>query len=614
MENGRLIINFSLEPSDVMQYLSGIPADELTRAEIFDFRLITPRETTARVLYPSDFDTDNSIHKAAIDDYIREMGQLSRLGPSSGKNIRSIRFQDLSLYWLTPMSQKNPQDSVLKSLHYFKFLSRHLRFENREILVVLPSTELHFQGTVLKYLVAKGARQECVRFNSPVKTKFSLRILLSYLRVFRRKINTAKKTMPVVESNGERIDDLILTCYPETWKGDERGDRVLGGIERLASEHGRKVKYLPFFLDLASLNELHNSQKFDQRFFHCFPTRMQIFRYYLSLIRCYIAIKRLKLSYHDFSFVDRHSVTHELMEVLHHKMEFFCNYLWLRNYFSGGRNIGNFYYQDEFYNTGRLISAAIEASRFRPDTYYGVQHGLFYEAHTVYILTDDELCPLGKYPGLPTPSKFIVWGEYFRELFLSYNTLPRNYAISAGNIDYIIRRRAVPESAWLANPASPTMLWCLTLKADLVNIYNTVVKDFVALHPEVRVVIRVHPLYDIRSFILNELIVPGTEGSFCFSEHSSVFDAIREADIVLTNSASTVFLDSLIVKKIVVEFVNPNYYMGSLAADMTFKVCNLADMNAFYKGYRSGNLRPAEVERLLELEERKWKQIFSLAA
>ena len=602
------IINFSYEPGDITGIISGISPADLLNAEILDFTATVSKDLNARVFYPSDFDSTNEIHQAAIQDYINEMGLLSRCyEKGKNKNVRSLMLGGLSLYWLTQVSQKNPQDSVLKNFHYFKFLLPKFSLEEKNILVVLPELCLHFQNAITQFLIKQGVKRNSIKFNTTVKSKFSFRILLSYIRVFYKQINQARQQLPKVQKAESCFDDLIFTPYPGGWIENER-DIVLSGIEKLSLKNGRNPKYCPIFFDFKSLPTFKNSTKFDQNYFACFPSKVQILTFFKELIASFFQVSNLNFELEHITFVDNTALKYEFTLVLHHKMEYFCNNIWLKNYFDKDRRAFNVFYQDEFFNSGRLISETIRHSKNPNIISYGVQHGLIYEAHTVYLLNDLEINPLDKYEGMPMPSKFIVWGNYFKELFLSYNSLPETYILVAGHLDYIFKRGEL-----LIEPVNetkrPKLLWCTTLKVDVVNMYKSVVRDFAITHPEMDIEIRFHPIVNLKDFVQNELLEEVLRNRFTYSNHSGIFDAIQDADLVLTNSGSTVFIDCLIARKIALSYVNNDYFMGSLGQKEVRHISNLADMNRAYLDFCKGTEIAAPVDDLLQLNLNVWNTI-----
>lgn len=606
-----IIINFSYAHKDIAGVISGMQEKDIPQIDILDFTSVVPRHQARKVYYPTDLDPDGHIHKAAISEYIHQMGLLSRaVDKNNGETIRSIRVLELSLFWLTRISQKNPQDSVLKNFYYFKHLVHKLSLTNKKVIVVLPQICANFQSVLTTFLLLQNIKKEHLQFNSKIKANYSFRIFLSYIRAFYKKIRQTRNYTKRNTGEPTLVNDLIFTSYPSGWKEDKKGDIVLSDIERLSLEKHRSPKYCPVFFSYESLPGFKSDEKFDLGYFAFFPSELQVMRLFKDLLRAYRRIINLDLDLEQITFVDNTALRYEFLDVLHHKLEYFCNYLWLRNYFDKDDRSYKVFYQDEFFSTGRLISEAVRNSKNNNIQSYGVQHGLFYEAHTVYFLTDAEIDNFRGDTGLPMPGKFIVWGEYFRNLFLSCNSLPGSYVIPAGNLAYIYRSRADgPPETKERSGKGPRLLWCNTLEVDAIRVYSNILRDFVKAHPEVEVEIRFHPIVNLRKMFEEQLLDADIRHRFTYSEHKTIFDAIRNSDVVLTNSGSTVFLDGLVAGKPIFHFVNNDYYMGSLGKDEMRHIYKLEDMNLAYANYKGGSGTTGGDGRILILDMNEWESV-----
>jgi hypothetical protein len=606
------VINFSYNPIDISNFLSSLTEKELNEIKILDFAANIDKEKYKQAQFPSDIDFNNELHKIALRNYIEEMGLVSCAKDLKKGSIRNIEINNLSLYWLTTISEKHPQNCALKNLYYFKYISSKMNLEESEISIILPSSALHFQSVITSFLESLGVSRNKIKFNNSYKTNYSLCIYISYLNNFNKKISSIRKVLPRVTENNNKIDHLIFTYYPQTWKGEEAGDYVLKGIETLSDEAGCSFKYFPYFFDYSAFTVFKNSEKFDQSTFQYFPTSIQSFRLYKNLIDCFKKINKRKYDLSSITFVDEIALKHELLNVLHNKLEFVFNHLWLKKYFENKKNISKVFFQDEFYPPGRLISDAIKQSSNETIISYGVQHGLFYEAHTVYSITDNELNNSSKNNGMPIPDYFITWGKYFKDLFLSYNSLREDYVIDAGNLNYILKKRELDSQVLVPN-SKTKILWCVSLKIDLINSYKNIIRDFVSQNSSVEIVIRFHPQINLKTFCQDELIEKEKQSYFSYSSHQTIFDAIQESDIVITNSGSTVFLDSLILNKPVFNIVNNDYYMGSLGEKEMKQITSLQDMIDAYNEITNIKNKVIDITSLLNLSQSKWDDILAIA-
>jgi hypothetical protein len=604
-----VILNFSYKTQDFEQYHSSKAFGNAI--SIFDFTASISKEVFANTFYPSDFDPSNDLHKAAIADYKKEMGLLSQIkyvaDPNS--NIRSIQFDSLPLYWLTSVSEKHPQNCVLKNIYYFKFLFQKFNLKEKKIYIILPDNGLHFQDILKEFILKQNIGNGSVQFNKPFTNLYTFSTYLRYLKNFHVKIGEIRKIIPKTNKSNETAQHLVFTYYPQTWKGEEIGDYVLNGIERLAINKGKTCKYVPYFFDYKDFFNLKLSSKFDINYFACFPSRVQELWFLKELVFLFKKVSKMQCDFSNITFVNQVALKQELNKVIHDKMEFLFNYIWLNNYFSTFNSKANIYYQDEFYPPGRLISKAAEGNKNIKTI--GVQHGLFYEAHTVYAITDNELDNVEKNDGLPIPNQFVVWGNYFKDLFLSNNSLSKTYVDAAGNLNYIDK---FPHNQFNEKKSSDNkicLLWCTSLKVDAINTYKKILKPFLEKHSDVEIKVRCHPQIDLKKFMIDELVDVDLLERFKFPQHSNILDAIAEIDIVLTVSGSTVFLDALVANKPVFHIVNNDYYMGSLGKDEMTHIENYRDLSAALEKYKLNKENLSTPSYLLTLNSLEWEKIIN---
>jgi hypothetical protein len=604
-----VVINFSYKIENFEHYCDSKKWD--TNINIIDLAITISREKYVNTFYPSDFDCNNDLHKMALGDYEKEMGLLSRVKciTEPNNNIRSVQFNDLPLYWLTSVSEKHPQNCVLKNIYYFKFLFQKLNLEGKEIHIILPDNGLHFQDVLKEFILKQNIENGSVRFNKPFINLYTFSTYLRYLKNFHGKIGEIRKVIPKVNKSDEVIQHLVFTYYPQTWKGEEIGDYVLNGIEKLAINKGKTCKYIPYFFDYKEFFNFKLSPKFDMNYFACFPSRLQELWLIKELVFLFKEISKTEYDFSNITFVNQIALKQELNKVIHDKMEFLFNYIWLNNYFSTFNSKVNVYYQDEFYPPGRIISKAAKHKANKNIKTIGVQHGLFYEAHTVYAITDNELDSISKNDGLPIPDQFVVWGNYFKDLFLSNNSLSRTYVDAAGNLNYIDKFSHNQFNINNSSDSKIYLLWCTSLKVDAINTYKRILKPFLEENNDVGIKVRCHPQIDLKKYMTEELINADLLERFKFPIHSNILDAITGTDIVLTVSGSTVFLDALVANKPVFHIVNNDYYMGSLGRDEMTHIENYRDLNTAVKKFKLNRENLPTPSYLLTLNSLDWENI-----
>ncbi len=381
-----LVVNLSYNPSHLEEFLKKNTSSE--KVIVLDFASSFAKDALAEVIYPSDLDDKNELHKAALNDYINEMGQVSKalLNNSTDKDIRSVIFEGLPLYWLTDISEKHPQNCVLKNLYYFKFIHSKINYSGKQIAFVLPTSAPHFIGAIKTYVNKNLPQMEVTLFNIQQPAKHSLRVNISYVRNFYKKTSELRSILAKVSSQKQTVNHLVFTYVPQTWREELQGDYVLSEIVAISKKQNKTSKYVPYFFDYNCLKTQKVSEKWDNVLYKCFPTSFQILKFHYKLLQFIIRAQSLKLSNESFSFVNSEVIQSEFNNLLKDKTEYLFNYMWLSNYFTTFSRPVSVFYQDEFYPQGRIISAAIQNSGNENIASYGVQHGIFYEAHTCFFL------------------------------------------------------------------------------------------------------------------------------------------------------------------------------------------------------------------------------------
>lgn len=570
-----LLVNLSYERKDLLDFVQKNPKWE--NQTLLDFSATIEIDQSKKVYYPSYFDEGNKLHEKALSNYIEASGRLSRLTVGNG-DIRSFTYLNLPLFWITSIAEKHPQGCIMKNLYYFELIWEKIRMNYSQVAFVLPINGLHHQSAIRNFILKRNKIK--VVFNLPRKNFESFRYYIGYLKGYEQNIQRLKSTIRKLRKGRAEVGgELIFTYYPGTWNSNSGEDVILGDVEKLIASEGKRPKYLPYFLETKTIGEFEDHPKFPSpSLFASFPTFWQRSRMYISLLNLYKKIDKTSFEVKDIEFVDDEVLKHEFNQLLFYRINHILNYVWLINFFKKSKNSLKLYYQDEFYVSGRVISAAARSVKGDIKS-IGVQHGIFYEAHTVYSLTDDELRPTKNDNGLPIPYKFIVWGSFFKKHFLKFNTLPQSYVIEAGYLKYIQRSKqskSIIEAGQMKSNKI-RVLWCTTLKSDTIKQYK-LIHDAVLGSSNIELIVRCHPYVPLREFVQNELNFDYAIKNMEFSNEESVFMAMEKCDVVLCGSGSSVFLDAMVVGKPICHIVNDDYYMGTLGVKEMTEIRSAKDL------------------------------------
>lgn len=598
-----LLINLSYNINELKLFLHHHP--EWKIANLLDFSGVAEMEKHKSLYFPSDLDPGNILHEKALTKYIQESGRLSTIKVNE-EDLRSFAFKGLPLFWLTSISEKHPQNSVLKNLYYFEQIWEAIKANYTKVAFVLPVYGLHFQSAIKSFVCKQ--RQVEVCFNLPSKEAESIRCFFSYLKGYESNIQELKQRIRSLKEGGAgESSSLIFTYIPETWIESKEEDAVLGDVEKLIVAEKGSAAYVPYFMEPSTIKEFKGHPKFARELFRSFPTQLQRVNLYLSLLNLYKKVNKTSFKDTGIEFVDSDVLKHEFNQLLFYRINHLLNYIWLINFFKSTNNGLTVYYQDEFYVSGRVISAAVNFVDKNIRS-VGVQHGIFYTAHTVYAITDDELKATREGNGLPIPSEFIVWGNYFKEQFLKFNSLPKTYAVNAGHLKYINKKSGLKADATPLDNKSIVILWCTTLKSDTIRQFR-LIKEVLLTDSRAIIKVRCHPSEPLKEFITKDLLDGKFAEKFTFSNEEAILTDLQKSDVVFCSSGSSVFLDAMVMNTPIFHFINDDYYMGDLGRKEMVEIRTQGDLKQAFERLLEKESKKHDYSNILHMDGLIWKSI-----
>jgi hypothetical protein len=511
---------------------------------------------------------DDDLEKEAIRLYLDFAAGLSDAW-FNGMAVRDFKVLNTSIFWFTPFSEKH------NCFHWGKdfFTLVALLKRNRALFAQSNSLLLSAQFYYVKPLI-ENLFSDC---NVPLESVVLIgnhegnkTYLYGLLKGFKNYLtyNFLRKKVRKKFSSASDCANIFMTIFPGTWNNKTGKDLDLGELENLCRT--QKYSYIPLLTDFG--NHDFDWEKTDSYFLKSFPSSGQLRRTYLERRKTLKKIRKYhstELSINGIRFP--FSVLEKELELVLHNGLYFLNLIWLRNYFGMKTTETKVFYADEFYTTGRIISAAARLAANKKIKTYGVQHALLLENHTVYLITDKELNSSDSTKnGMPIPDHFIVWGDYFRQLFLKNNSLALDYIITAGNSKYIQLNRQ-PKSR--NNGGQLKILWCTTLPEYFKAEYNMLESTIKEL-PAFTITFRLHPLGHIRQENINAWVAPDMLAKSGFSETANIFDDLAAHDLVICTIFSTTYFDALVMNKKTCRVIT-----GFAKADLTgVKIHNLYDI------------------------------------
>jgi len=597
-------INFSRKPNLVLPLVGNLPIN----TKMLD--LIGAISDSDHILRLSDIDPEGNIEENAVNELIQFVGKLS-VTEVNGKSIRSFTVFDETLFWFSPLAEKHGFHWGKNVFTLFYILKNNSDLFSDEVTVILPHSLFYIKSFIEDYFISLGREKPTLiivgssisRYDNWHYIKNCLKNLFTAIR-----INQKLKKIKGVSFNGRF---LFISKAAGVWNSSNHKDGDLDGVFNFISGEGKKM-YIPYFSSLSNLE--HNWQFTDQEFINSFPTKIDAFKLFAKQMKLLLSVNLLKKKYVKAGELQLQfdMICIEFLKAAN--SDYFINYLWFRNYFATIKESRKIFFTDEFYTSGRLISAAARFAKNININCFGVQHGLFNPYHTVYRISDREIEDhnRGKNDGLPMPGNFVVWGDYFKKIFLRYNTLGDEFVVVAGNLKYI----TLDKTDSKLNSGGVNILWCTTL------IYHFK-KEYEVLAPVLKeignykLVFRLHPVGHITDREILESLEPEILGHTTISKNRDIFKDIKATDVVISSSSSTTFLDALLLDKLSVRVMNGT----SRTNFMDEKVRNLVDIttsdqfrNAVlsYHGLARQTIKgELEVNDIFYLKDDVWKVILN---
>ena len=503
-----------------------------------------------------NLDKDQLLKRAAREKYVDTIAKLSIL-KNRNKSIRDFKLQHFPIYWLLPISEKTSYYSCNFYLYYYNELlqSNPLFFKKFETLCFLfDKHETHFYTKIKELHKSVGILNCQLINNKELKSDkpVSHRYLFSYYRQLLPKYYQLLLLKGNAAINSTKNKKIIVTYFPQTWRSNISGDYLLKPIEKGAKS---KSLYLPVFTDLERIKEWVDSGRDCNHILSNLPNKRQVFflffKSYFTFFKLNNFLNKVKT---DSFFFDSQEIKREVQALFVNNTDLLFNVLWLDKIC---KNISesDLFYQDEVFVTGRLFSFFTKKHN-RNNKSYGVMHGIYFPDHTSYQITDTELNPLTKSDdGFPLPDRYLVWGNYFKKLFLSNNHLNPNRLGVAGNLNYIEQVSGV-ENAKNTIGTDLKILWCTGWWKDFKL-------EFDLIHPlleKIKVItVRKHPAADFTFNDLFRKLSIFSHLEIIESKEPTINESLAQHDLIITQSHSSVFLDALVAKKLVIRLFNYPY-------------------------------------------------------
>jgi hypothetical protein len=504
----------------------------------------------------SAFLNDNKIVSDALHNYRFFSKQLAVFSKSNF----NFYINDFNVFFILKSSIKHPVNYWAKDFFLLQSLLIHQKnkIENNYTSVVLlfpndlkfAEKDFDFWIKTIGYKIPVSFLYTENQINKP-----SLYLLIKTTLSNFKRINNYKIPSGKIPKENNTQCNVYLTNRLDN---KHSYFNMYAELKKLFKNKHKDISLLP---TLEWRKQTLFSENADIDFFYSKPNFFQQSGIILQLIFLYFKINWFKTS--KKIIVEKLNIPlsflkDELNKTLHNNIHLLILHIWLVNYFKRKKHNVNVFFEDEFYEYGRIISSAIKLANNNKIKHkaYGLQHGHFNEIHTVYTITDEEV-----HAGLPMPDRFICWGNYYKQLFLSNNSISENFVEAIGNPKYVNNYSL---NSQLLQPEIKNILWCLTTKECLETEWN-IIQQYSSLN-SFNITIRLHPVGHITADELKHL-VKGL--NYKLSNLSRIEDEFAHNDLIICSAHSTIFLDALLFKKHCIRIVS-RLWVGNKSFDNAF--------------------------------------------
>lgn len=542
----------------------------------------------------SDFYNPDEIFERALSLYKSFINQIV-----SDKKTTSHKVQNLPIYWLSETGSKHPISHWGKDfcllLTILKYSSVLIQERFQQITLILPVEILCFENSIRK-LLARYKYDTSVQllFLSPIERK------TNYISLLRSSLSVIKSI--ILYRNNKRSRKTGSSSYYliNSFKDKHTYDVLYLELKKIFELESRNLSIIP----ILEWQQQHNpTAETPQEFIDKKPNIFEILNTLFQILITFVKIKRtefkqIKIDGINFNI---NFLQEDLLSTLQNKSNLIFLHVWLTKFFKV--QDGTYLYSDEFYPYGKTISSSINNSKNQNTYSYGIQHGHFNEIQTVYTVTDKEI-----FAGLPLPNKFIVWGEYYGDIFKKNNNIKNNFVLPLGNPKYVNSEEKIYHKK--KSNSIKNILWCLTSMDCFIAEWD-IIKNSLTL-PNFELTIRLHPIAHISPEDVFQVI---KKAKYNISNKQSLVDDFIGADLVLTSAHSTIFLDALIAKKKVVRIIT-NRWIGldNIKSNYVFNIKNNEELKfLLFKLERITNDKENEND-FLEIKNYKWQEFVNINA
>jgi hypothetical protein len=436
-----------------------------------------------------------------------------------------------------------------------KFLNQKYKFFN----IILPE-DLNGNMKQIKSYLQKNRVDKKINFiHTSTKKLFAIR-----LRYFISKIVLLKK-LSFLKPNHQKIKESESMNIFFAGESGENLNEIYNNLKNIFISNNKTICSLFNVLNWSSSYE-----KINHTFFKNRPSLHKAIGIYFSLLHQkrklnYLKNIKLKLNNHEF---DGFFIKNKMDEAFTHPYTFklLIDLLWLRIFFSSISKKTNFFFKDEFYTTGKIISAASKINVSNITT-YGIQHNSIDRMHFTYRLALAEIENNNHFPDY-----FLVWSDKYKSMLDGNNISRASKIITTGSpIHDLVARKVIIKNKSMDklnnnNNNKFTILWALSNKSQF-NIEIDIISKCLNLD-NTHFLIRNHPNEHIKLNDVNHIL---KNINHTISKDRSLEQDLIESDLIICGYFSTIVFDAAMLNKNAI-----------MMCDVGFRNASISNFNNHY--------------------------------
>ena len=522
----------------------------------------------------------------------------------SNEELLSFKIFNYSLFNFSTNAQKTwPSWEVnfCTFLFLIKKKGRLLNHNYNFFYIILPPELKQNEKQIKSYLLKNEVNKNIIFIQTSSIKRYTINF-----KYFLSKILLLKKYLFLKSNPVYKIKSKNMNIFFTGGKGDNSSEIFLNLKSIFLSNKKAVIRFSNVF------NWSDNNKNIDYLYFKYRPSLFEIGGLYLSLLwqkKKLNSMKSLKLKINEHEFNGLFIKSH-LAYTLNHPYTFklLIDFLWLRKFCFSISEKTNFFFTDEFYISGKLISAASKLNSTKITT-YGLQHNSIDKSHITYRLSPSEIVKNWHYPDY-----FLVWNNAYKNLLIENNVNRATKIIITGSAVHNFSKNSekyINKDIITFKKDKIIILWTLSNNYQF-NIEIGIIKKCTNLN-DFYFIIRNHPNSHVNlNNIKNKLKII----NYNISENRSLEQDLVQSEIIICAYFSTIAYDAEVLGKNVILMCDVGFRNAAVNGINQLYCSSSSEFETIinnYKDHSSNNIikKSNSIKNKNKYDSALWKRFIS---